>query len=153
MVSDDIPCLAIDCVLTDSGKLVVSGDNGLYILSKKGKLVSQYEYDGELTDAVLSPQGAAAVVSGNTKGSDKMVMLGTDSDGFKEVDCESNSHDVQIYDGRAILLNSGKVSAYSFDGTLAATAELEKEYTRIVYLNSALYLNGKHGIDKIKFDM
>lgn len=156
MVSDNLPCLAIDCVYNNAGHIVVSGDSGMYTVSKEGEIISSYEYEGELVDFALDEGCCAALVSGSTKNSGKLIIAqaeAKESESYRVIASDSTSGSVRINGDRVLMLGSRNVSAYTFTATLAATADLKREYTDFVYINSAVYLCGKHGIDKITFDM
>ncbi len=156
MISEEIECLAIGCVLCDDGNIQVAGDNGLFVLSGDGKKIAEYEYSGELIDFTLNEECSAVILSGSTKNSGKLIIAesgAADGKTFREIACDNTVKQVDVCAERVLLLTSSNVAAYSYDGSEAGRAQLDKEYYRFTYINSALYLSGKHGIDKIKFEM
>ncbi len=156
MISEEIECLAIGCVLCDDGNIQVAGDNGLFVLSGDGKKIAEYEYSGDLIDFSLNEECSAVILSGSTKNSGKLIIAesgAADGKTFREIACDNTVKQVNVCAERVLLLTSSNVAAYSYDGSEAGRAQLDKEYYRFTYINSALYLSGKHGIDKIKFEM
>lgn len=156
MVSENIRTLAIDCITNDAGDIVIAGDTGLYTLSPEGKLVSSYEYDGELKGYVLGRGCSAALVSGSSKDSSKLIIArsgAADTEAYREVSCANTAKCVKIADERVMLLTTGSALSYAYSGSLAATAEIGREYINFEYLDGAVFLAGKRGIDKIKFEM
>lgn len=156
MSSENIATLAIDCVINNAGDIVIAGDTGLYTVSPEGSLVSGYEYDGELKSVMLGRSCSAALTEGRSKGSTKLVIAksGADDTGaYREVECPENAKCVRLSSDRVLLLTTTSVLSYASSGTLAATADIGREYMNLDYINGAVYLAGKHGIDKIKFEM
>lgn len=156
MVSEEIECLAIGCVLCSDGNINVVGDNSLFVLSGDGKKIAEYEYSGDIIDFALTEDCSAVILSGSTKNSGKLVIAesgASDGKTFREISCDNSIKQVEVCGERVMLLTSSNVLAYTYAGETAGTAMLSKEYYKFVYINSALYLSGKHGIDKIKFEM
>ena len=156
MVSEEIEGLAIGCALCSDGNIHVAGDNGMFVLSGDGKKIAEYEYSGDLIGFSLSKDCSAVILSGSTKNSGKLVICeaaAADGQTFREISCDNTVKQVKVCGERVMLLTSSNVIAYSYDGAEAGTAMLDKEYNQFTYIDSALYLSGKHGIDKIKFEM
>ncbi|MCD8096152.1 MAG: DUF5711 family protein [Ruminococcus sp.] len=156
MLSDSLECLALGCVKNDAGNIVVVGDTGIYTVSSEGGLVSSLDFDGELVSMSMDSSCTALLVSSNTDDSFSLIIAQADAqsdESYRIVEADSSSKLVRIADDRVLLLSSGKVESYAFSATIAATAELEKEYSDMVYINGALYLSGKQGIDKLAFEM
>lgn len=156
MVSENIQTLAIDCTINDAGDIVIAGDTGIYTLSPEGKLVSCYEYGGELKGFALGRRCSAALVEESSDNTQRLIIAksGADDTGaYREVICSDLAKCVKLSGDRVLLLTSDAVMSYAYSGTLAATAEIGREYVNIDYLDGSVYLAGKHGIDKIKFEM
>lgn len=159
MLSDKLDCIAIDCVKNTSGNITVIGDVGIYTLNGDGQYVSSYEYSGDLESYALDKGCAAVVTSGKAsskKSSSALIIADADSqdsEAYREIQDVENVKTVKIADERVIVLTSAKAQAYAFSGTLAATVELDREYSDFVYINSALFLQGRQGVDKIGFEM
>ena len=156
MISEEIPSLALNCVLNDSGDIMVVCDTAFYIIGSDGKLRSEYKYDGELVSYDLSGAGAAVLLKSTPKNTGKLMIAQAGAVGsaeFRELSSESTVKLTKIADGRVLLLTSDKVYAFDFTGAMTATAEIGREYSNFTYIEQALYLLGKHGIDKIKFVM
>lgn len=156
MVSEEIACLAVGCVLCDDGNINVVGDNALFVLSGDGKRIAEYEYSGDLIDFALDEECSAVILSGSTKNSGKLVIAqsgASDGETFREIACDNTVKQVEVCAERVMLLTSLGVTAYAYSGSEAGRSALDKEYYEFAYINSALYLSGKHGIDKIKFEM
>lgn len=155
-VSEKLDCLAVDCIENEAGDVVVVGDCAAYVLDKNGKITASYEYSGELTDYALDRGCAAIALSDNTKNSGRLVLAqsgASGSEAFREITGVLTAQSLKIYEDRVILLTSSQACSYAFSGTLAATAELSKEYSDFVYIDSGLYLISRHGIDKIGYEM
>lgn len=155
-VSENIQTLAIDCTMNDAGDIVVAGDTGLYTVSPEGALVSGYEFDGELKGFELGRSCSAALISSGANGAPRLIIAksGADDTGaYREVDCPAGAKCVKLAGDRVLLLTSGSALSYAYSGTLAATADIGREYVNITYMDGAIYLAGKHGIDKIRFEM
>lgn len=156
MVSEEIECLGIGCVLGSDGNINVVGDSGIFVLSADGKLITSCGYDGDLVDFSLDEDCTAVILTGCENNSGKLVIAeagAADGEVFRTVACDKSVKKVKVTDSRAIVLAGSGVVSYSFSGSEAGYAALEKEYYEFAYLNSALYLSGKHGIDKIDFEM
>ena len=156
LVSDDLPAIAVGCVRNSSGDIMAVCDTAFYILGADGKVKSQYEYNGELTSFALDANGAAVLINGNTRKSGRLMIAQAGAAGastFRELTSDSPVKAVRIFGDRTVLLGSEKAYAFDFTATLTATAEIGREYGDFTYIDSALYLLGKHGVDKIKFEM
>ena len=156
MISEEIPALALGCCVNNSGDVMAACDTAFYILGADGKLRSEYKYDGDLLSYDMSGAGAAVLLAGSTKNTGKLMIAQAGAVGsaeFRELSSESAVKLVKISDDRVILLGSDKAYSFDFMGTLTATAEIGREYSNFTYIEQALYLLGKHGIDKIKFTM
>ncbi|SDA16251.1 hypothetical protein SAMN02910447_01117 [Ruminococcus sp. YE71] len=156
MVSEDIRTLAIDCICNDAGDILVAGDTGLYTVSPEGKLVSSYEFDGTLSYAALGRGCSAAIVANATDNDSTLVIAASgaeDTEAFRTATIDSSVKKLSIADDRVLMLTDSKVLSYAFSGTLAAEADVGREYVNFIYADSAVYLAGKRGIDKIKFEM
>ena len=156
LVSDDLPAIAVGCVRNSSGDIMAVCDTAFYVLGADGKVKSQYEYNGELTSFALDASGAAVLINGNTRKSGRLMIAQAGAAGastFRELTSDSPVKAVRIFGDRAVLLGSEKAYAFDFTATLTATAEIGREYGDFTYIDSALYLLGKHGVDKIKFEM
>lgn len=156
MISEEIPSLALDCKVNDMGDIMAACDSAFYIIGSDGKLRSEYKYDGDLLSYAIDGAGAAVLLAGNTKNSGKLMIAQAGAAGsaeFRELSSDSAVKTVKIADNRVILLGAEKAYAFDFTGTLTATADIGREYSNFTYNEQALYLLGKHGIDKIKFEM
>lgn len=156
MVSENIQTLAIDCIVNDAGDIVIAGDTGIYTVSPEGKLVSGCEYGGDLKGFALGRSCSAALVAGSSDNISRLVIAksGADDTGaYREVECADSAKCIRLSGDRVLLLTSDEVLSYAYSGSLAANAEIGREYVNLDYLDGAVYLAGKHGIDKIKFEM
>ena len=156
MISEEIPSLAINCMVNDSGDIMVVCDTAFYILGPDGKLRSEYKYDGELVSYDLSTAGAAVLLKGSSQNNGKLMIAQSGAAGsaeFRELSSESAVKVVKVAGDRVMLLTSDKAYAFDMMGNLTATADIGREYSNFTYIDQALYLLGKHGIDKIKFTM
>ena len=156
LVSDNIQTLAIDCIANEAGDIVIAGDSGIYTVSPEGKLVSGCEHDGDLVTFMLSRKCSAVLTTGGSKDMSKLIIAQSgadDTEAYRTSDCPTSSKCVKVSDDRVLLLTTGEVYSYAFSGSLAATADIGREYINIGYYDGALFLAGKHGIDKIKFEM
>ncbi|MCD7742397.1 MAG: DUF5711 family protein [Ruminococcus sp.] len=156
MVSENMDILALDCVLNSAGNILVVGDTAMYTLSNEGEILSSYEYDGELVDYELDKDCSAAIIYSSTTSNEMLIIAEASAqsdESYRKVEDVENVKRVAIEDDRVIVLSSDEIRAYAYSATVAATAELDREYTDFVYINGALYLAGKHGIDKLVFEM
>ncbi len=154
MISEEIPSLAIGCKVNDAGDIMAACDTAFYILSPDGKLRSEYKYDGDLVSYDLGHAGAAVLLSGGSKNSGKLMIAQAGAAGsaeFRELNSESAVKIVKTAGDRVILLGSDKAYAFDFMGNLTTNSAIGREYSNFAYIDGALYLLGKHGIDKIKF--
>jgi hypothetical protein len=155
-VSDSLKGIAVGCIKNSGGRISVVCDGDMYTLDTDGTVLTSYEYGGTLSGFSLTENCAAVLVSGSTGSSDTLVIADADKNdenAYCEITDLSDTQSVGIYDKRVVVTTSSKAISYAFDGTLAATATLEKNYTDFVYINSSLYLLSRQGIDKIGFDM
>lgn len=156
-VSEQLDCIAIDCIKNDDGSVTVVGDTALCILDENGKLKTSYEWNGELLDYALSSGCAAAIVDSGYGNAYTLVTIQSEAEegvyGTNEMSGFKNAVSVKIFDERVILLTADCVYSYAFSGTLAATAEVSSGYNDFVYINSALYLIDRKEIDKLLFEM
>ena len=98
----------------------------------------------------------AVSLSGTVKNSGKLIIAQADAKSDESYRVISDTEDVsalEIADKRIIMISPTQALAYTFNGTLAAKATLTREYYGCTYINSALYLISKHGIDKMAFKM
>ena len=156
MISEKIRTLAVDCIANDVGDVLVVGDNGLYTISPEGNLVSSCEFDGTLS-AVALGRGCSAVLVNNSTDNGTSLFLAAagaeDTEAYRSIEVSGIVKKLSITDDRVMVLTNSNVYSYAFSGTLAAEAEVGREYVNFVYTDGAVYLAGKRGIDKIKFDM
>jgi hypothetical protein len=156
MISEEIPSLAIGCRVNDAGDIMVVSDTDFYILSPDGKLRSEYNYDGDLISYDLGHAGASVLLSGGSKNTGMLMIAkagATGSTEFRELTLDSAVKLVKTTNDRVILLSSDKAFSFDFMGNMTATAAIGREYSNFTYIEQALYLLGKHGVDKIKFTM
>ena len=156
MESEEFDCLAMDCMLCSDGNIHVAGDSAMFIITAEGAVSAKYEYGGDLIDFSLSRKCSAVTIGGNPRNSGTLVIAeagASESETFREIEIRDVIKQVSVTDDRVLLLTSSAVTAYDYSSTVAGTAPLEKEYYEFVYINGSLYLSGKHGIDKIGFEM
>ena len=156
MISEEIPSLAIGCRVNDAGDIMVVCDTAFYILNPDGKLRSEYKYDGDLVSYDLGHAGAAVLLNGGSKNTGTLMIAQSGAAGsaeFRQLLSDSSVKLVKTTDDRVILLSSEKAFSFDFMGNLTATAAIGREYSNFAYIDQALYLLGKHGVDKIKFAM
>jgi hypothetical protein len=156
MVSDKLEGIAIDCVKNTSGNITVIGDSAIYTLNGDGEYVSGSEYSGDFAGYAIDKGCAAVWISSSSDNSESLIIADADSqdsESYREITGFENVKSVKISDERVIVLTAKEAVAYAFSGTLAATADLEKEYSDFVYIDSALYLQSRSGVDKIGFEM
>lgn len=156
MISEEIPSLAVNCMVNNAGDIMVVCDTAFYILGSDGKLRSEYKYDGELVSYDLGGDGAAVLLKSTPKNTGKLMIAQSGAVGsaeFRELSSESPVKLVKTAAERVLLLTSDKIYAFDFTGTLTATADISREYSNFTYIDQALFLLSKRGIDKIKFVM
>ena len=156
MVSEDIPALALGCMENGAGDIMAVCDTQFCLIGSDGKIRSTYEYSGELTSFALDRNAAAVLINGSTRNSGRLMIAqagASDSATFRELTADTPVKTVMIDEDRVLLLGSEKAYAFDLTATLTATAEIGREYSGFTYIDSALYLLSKHGVDKIRFEM
>lgn len=156
MISEKLSCLAVACVKNNAGNYCVIGDTAMYTISSDGTILSQYDYGGTLEDYCADPSCSAVIISSSNKNTSRLIIADADAkdaESYREIPDIHGAKKIRVCEKRVVLLTSDTAYAYSFGASLAATAQLTKEYSDFAYINSALYLLSRHDIDKIGFEM
>ncbi|MBQ8965623.1 DUF5711 family protein [Ruminococcus sp.] len=155
MISEPLPCLALQALENDNGEFWVAGDTAFYRLDRDGKVMTQYSYKGRLKDFDLSRDCAAVTLCGVQRRSSELLIF--DSDTQKdEPDHIVSGRDgeperVKISGSKIILLKARSINCYDHYGNLVATAECSSDYIDFVYFGDNVYFCDLREVNKISF--
>ncbi|MEE1396645.1 DUF5711 family protein [Ruminococcus sp.] len=136
---------------TAGDTLCVIGDTACAYYSSTGELLSSYTYSGKLVDYGLEDGSAALIVEDNEKRQTNLVLMYRSAESPKAVAIDDSAECVRVSGGDAVVMYSGDIISYDFDGNALATVSLGDSYTSFLKQDGYVFLLGYHKIDRVDF--
>ena len=155
MSSEKLDTLALKVTPTDNGGVWVVGDDRLYRLDDGGKILLNFDYNGEIIDYATDSKAVAVVYKGVGRKKSEVVFFKSDSDSTEPVQkIETDgglAKKLKYENGKFVLLKENTIEAYDISGNKSATAEVSSDYNDFAFFGQNVYFLGCREINKISF--
>lgn len=135
-----------------SGGAFVLGIDACGYVDSDGKISSYYVYDGELKGGASVKGESAVAVNNDDRRRYVLALFKNGKTTPLEIELETPSVDVIVFDGLAYVLCQGKIFAYDFDGGLRSTADVSDSYTGFERNGDHIFLKGYNKVDRIDYE-
>ena len=148
---DNIPAMIYDTVLSDDSVWVV-GDSKLIHYATDGSVISQYDYNTELTFVDADSKTAAVVEKSVTKGTFDLTIANSSSSDIHQFSIENECRQITCKDGLVYILMNGQIAVFDNKGEQLATYDVSPDYQSFVFIDDAMYVEDYSNIYKVTFE-
>jgi hypothetical protein len=127
-------------------------DNSLFTLDlSNGRILSSYDYRGNLIDFSFSASSTALLIDDFIAGTANLISLNhsrTTEAAITEV--SAGASQVEIHDGAIYILEPGSIVIYDLNTASSSQyLPLEEEYSRFIHVGNEILLLGYNNVDKL----
>ena len=146
--SEPLPTLCMHIYTLKNGDIFVIGDTLAAYYTKAGSLINSFAYSGSLLDYDFQNEHGAVLLKNEARRQSVLLLFSDETAVPVSLTFENICKTVRIQEDTAYLLDTGKITSYSMNGTALSTLQIEDAYEKILKNGKYFYLLGYDRIQR-----